>query len=126
MTGVAGLDVTGGVDGVVVYAAQPLDAGGEDALLEGTVSFGSDGCVRVGDAVLLWRFGTRWQAEPPAVLVDGLVVENGDRIAVGGGFHGIDNLSFWTDNDEVLQRLSDCQSPSGGVFVIQHPVRLLD
>jgi heat shock protein HslJ len=125
-TSVAELDVTGGVDGPVVYAAQPLDAGGEDALIEGTVAFDSDGCVRIDDVVVLWRFGARWQAEPAAVLVDGLVIADGDRIAAGGGFHDIDNLDFWTENDEVLQQLTDCLARSGGgVFVIQHPVELL-
>jgi hypothetical protein len=60
------------------------------------------------------------------VLVDGLEIADGDRIGAGGGFHDIGNLSSWTENDEALQRLSDCEPSSGdGVFVIQHPVDLL-
>ena len=120
------LDPSGGVDGSVVYAARPSEDVGEEALLEGAVSFGPDRCVRVDDVVLLWRFGTRWQAEPAAVLVDGLEIADGDRIAAGGGFHDIGRLSSWTENDGALQRLRDCQPSSGdGVFVIQHPVERL-
>lgn len=75
--------------------------------------------------MVLWRFRTRWQAEPPAVLVDGLTIGDGDRIAAGGGFHHIDDLSSWLGNDEAVQRLRDCRpSSSDGVFVIQHPVEL--
>jgi hypothetical protein len=121
-----GLDPAGGVDGPIAYGARPADDGGEDALLEGVLAFDDDGCVRVGDSVLLWRFGARWQSEPPAVLVDGLVLAAGDRIAAGGGFHDIANLTWWTESDEVAEYLRNCGAkPGDGVFVIQHPVELI-
>lgn len=122
----AGLDPAGGVDGLVAYGAERRDEGGEDALLEGELVFGGDGCPRVGDSVLLWPFGARWQAEPPAVLVDGLVLVAGDRIAAGGGYHDLDNLGWWTENPEVIEYLRGCEAASGdGVFVIQHRVEPL-
>ena len=125
-TDLAGLNPSGGVDGQVAYGSHRTQDGGEEALLEGAVSFDPDGCVRVDDVVLLWPFGTRWQPEPPAVIVDGLVIEDGDRIAAGGGFHDVDDLSAWIENDKAIQRLRDCQPKTGdGVFVIQHPVELL-
>lgn len=122
----ADLDPAGGVDGPIAYGARPTDDDGEDALLEGVLAFDDDGCVRVGDSVLLWRFGTRWQAEPRAVLVDGLVLIAGDRIAAGGGFHDVDNVAWWTESDEVAEYLRGCGAkPGDGVFVVQHPVDLL-
>lgn len=122
----AGLDPTGGVDGLVAYGAQRSDDGGEDALLEGELVFGDDGCLRVDESVLLWPFGTRWQAEPPAVLVDDLALVAGDRIAAGGGYHDVDSVAWWTENPEVTAYLRDCGAlPGDGVFVIQHPVDLL-
>lgn len=122
----AGLDPTGGVDGLVAYGARPTDEGGEDALLEGELVVGDDGCLRVGDSVVLWPFGARWQPEPPAVLVDDLALVAGDRIAAGGGYHDVDSVGWWTENPEVTEYLRDCgASPGDGVFVIQHPVELL-
>lgn len=122
----AGLDADGGVDGPIAYGAHRTDDGGEEALLEGVLAFDEDGCVRVDDVVLLWPFGTRWQAEPPAVLADGLVLVEGARIAAGGGFHDVDDVGWWTENDEVAGYLRDCGAlPGDGVFVIQHPVDLL-
>ena len=121
-----GLDPAGGVDGPIAYGAHRTDDGGEEALLEGVLAFDGDGCVRVDDVVLLWPFGSRWQAEPPAVLVDGLVLVEGDRIAAGGGFHDADDVGRWTESDEVAEYLRDCGAlPGDGVFVIQHPVELL-
>ena len=125
-TDTAGLDEAGGVDGFLVYGTQRTADGGEEALIEGVLAFDDDGCVRVGDVVLLWPFGARWQVEPPAVLIDGLTLVAGDRIAAGGGFHDVDDVGWWTENDAAIELLRECQAPPGdGVFVIQHPVELV-
>lgn len=120
----AELDAGGGVDGPVVYWQRPEEDGGEQAGIDGAiVSFGDDGCIRIGSAVMVWRYGTRWRPEPPAVIANGVTIGDGDRIVTAGGYHDVENLEFFTTSDKALDQLRRCR-PVGnvGVFVVQHPV----
>jgi len=116
---------SGGVDGPVIYAAEPVDDIAEDAGSTGELRL-VDGCLVQGDdppySVVLWRYGTAWQARPPAVVLDdGTRIEIGDSVGLGGGFHS--DLGFWVQDVAALAALERCQENSdmlSGVFVVQH------
>lgn len=112
----ATLDEAGGVDGPVLYAAVNESGEAEGALIVGTVVH-DDGCLFLvtDDAkeldlpphLLLWQYGTRWSASPPGVILpDGAVVEPGDRIEGGGGYHR--DASAFTNAPAVASAVDAC------------------
>lgn len=83
----------GKVDGPVLTSPpQPLvGAGRTDAQVSGEVVFDEDiGCLFLGrgnrQVPVVWPHGARWQAEPPAVKLQGKVIEPGMSVEGGGGY----------------------------------------
>ncbi len=96
----------GGVDGPVIYIA-PADMA-EGALMTGVLGL-EDGCLFVGEGVgratVAWPFGTRWQADPPAVIgPTGFAVEVGQSPAAGDGYH--ENLAFFATDPEATRHVA--------------------
>ena len=86
---------SGAVDGPVLTSRpQLLDTGGMAAQVEGVVTMDGDCLVLVprdspeaSGSPVVWPAGTRWQAEPPAVVLDdGSVVLVGEAVVGGGGY----------------------------------------
>jgi|GEM_PF-1785298 len=120
------LDSAGGIDGPLVYWRERPEGERESeaALIEGVLTQEGD-CLFVGEgdfrSVVLWEYGTRWEAEQPAVVLpDGTTIPLGSTIeGSGGGYHAVDQLSFFTASDAVSVRAEQCAGPNGEVAVVQ-------
>lgn len=117
-------DPAGGVDGAVAYIAET--SVGEEALLEASVDLDGE-CLYADDGaggrtLLLWPFGTTWQADPPAVVSpSGVELPIGGRISAGGGFHDPDDVGRFTDSPAVAAYVEGCGAGGpDGVYVVQH------
>lgn len=103
---------TGRVDGPVLTSPrQPLiGGGGMDAGVGGTVVFDeSTGCLYLGAGNLrspvVWPQGASWQPDPPAVKLQGQVIEPGMAVSGGGGYIGherVENLAGAAVADAAL------------------------
>ena len=85
---------SGGVDGPVIVSAPSNN--GEDAEISGTISLEGE-CLYVNlDDVrfpVVWPNGSRWEEEAQSiVLPGGVVVEPGDFVEGGGGYHQPDRV----------------------------------
>ena len=79
---------TRSVDGPVLISPRE-GLGGVDAVVAGTVTFEEDiGCLYLGEgdrrSPVVWPFGASWQADPPAVKLQGQVIEPGMSVTGGG------------------------------------------
>lgn len=94
----------GGADGPVVEGNRRTS--GENAVIFGELAIEGDCLYLVwpdSDArfPVIWPHGTSWDAERSAVvLARGALVQEGDRVDGGGGYHS-DNLSDFTVPDGV-------------------------
>lgn len=120
-----GLDPAGGMDGQAMYWRKTSDLGGEDALLEGSLFLGNNCIAAVLDAggivPILWRYGTRYdEAAGIVILPSGERIAFGDRVALGGGFHGREAVSTFTESAAALAEVQRCTPPGfEEVFVVQ-------
>jgi hypothetical protein len=94
----------GGANGPVVEGNRRTS--GENAVIFGELAIEGD-CLHLvwsdSDArfPVIWPHGTSWDAERSAVvLARGALVQEGDRVDGGGGYHS-DNLSDFTVPDGV-------------------------
>ena len=91
---------SGQVDGPVLTSPDPVGVfGGVDAPLGGTVVFDEEaGCLYLESSnserlsPVVWPFGATWQVDPPAVMLQGQVIEPG--MSVKGGGYGGGRLEF--------------------------------
>lgn len=85
---------SGRVDGPVLSSPRPplLGGGGMDADIRGTVAFdGGSGCLLLelenGERLpVVWPYGASWRADPPAVELQGQLIEPGTVVEGGGGY----------------------------------------
>jgi hypothetical protein len=120
------LDSAGGIEGPLMYWRERPEGEreSETALIEGVLVQEGD-CLFVGEgdsrSVVLWEYGTRWLGDQLAVLLpDGTTIPVGSRIqGSGGGYHAVDQLSFFTSSDAVSARAEQCAGPNGEVAVVQ-------
>lgn len=92
----------GRVDGPVLVAAE---SNGMLAEIVGEVTYDGD-CIRLGDHVILWPPGTRWE-DGRVVMADGTVVRPGDQIEAGGGSG---SARAWSD-DVTATLARHCAGP---------------
>ena len=92
----AGCSAQGRVEGPLLTSPRPgLSSGGEGAIVSGVVVYEeATGCLNLELGGILypvvWPAGTRWQAEPPAVVLKGGVrAEPGTTVEGGGGYHPV-------------------------------------
>lgn len=92
----AGCSAVGRVDGPVLTSPRPgLTGGGTDALISGTLVYDEAlSCLHLElDEVeypVVWPAGTRWQDDPPAViLIGGDRAELGASVEGGGGYYPV-------------------------------------
>ena len=84
----------GGVDGPVLTSPPPdRRFGGMDGIVRGIVVFDeSTGCLYLGShrsenrKPVVWPAGASWQADPPAVRLQGYLIEPGMSVYGGGGY----------------------------------------
>ena len=92
------------MDGPVLSLAPSIGVfGGLDSIVSGTVVFDENaGCLYLGSSnsthlrPVMWPFGASWQADPPAVKLQGQVIEPGMSVKGGGGeisIGSIDNVA---------------------------------
>ncbi|MEO0492128.1 MAG: hypothetical protein AAF081_01790 [Actinomycetota bacterium] len=121
------LDPAGGVDrpfgaeGGVIYTAECEGCPAEEALGRFELTL-VDRCLTGGidGPVLAWPFGTTWNPGWQRVeLIDGRVLELGDRFEAGGGFH--DDLGRFATARVAIDEFARC---GGSGFVIQSPPSL--
>lgn len=74
------------------------------------------------------QFPKRDSCDTAVRLPNGDEVHPGGRIAAGGGFHDATGLGWYVSDSDAIEHIERCvaASPSEGVYVIQHPVELLD
>lgn len=118
----------GGVDGPVMYASQPdpsVDSARLDDLPVGRIHVVGDCLYHIslgGGAPLLvlWPYGTRWQADPPAVLTGGLTIPVGAQIEGGDAFP-FGGLRAATGSAEVVERAETCSEGMSRDVVRMYP-----
>lgn len=108
---------SGGVDGPVL-ASGSGEGSGDDAEVKGTVVLDGD-CLLLeleGNRypVVLPR-GTRWQEDPPAVVLSTGVVSVGGEVLGGGGYYQAEHLTSLAD--DVVDAAEACAGPSGEIAV---------
>ncbi|RLE21406.1 MAG: hypothetical protein DRJ50_09275 [Actinobacteria bacterium] len=122
-----GLDPAGGTDGPVMYWAEVDWDESESAEIVGRLDLAGD-CLYVtaewGRYPVLWQYGTRWQEDPAAVVLpDGVKVQLGAEILSGGGYHSSNQLSQFTESDDVAAAAERCADNEWKeVAVVQSPV----
>jgi hypothetical protein len=114
--GIAGCGAAGGVDGPVLTSGRG-GGGGNDAEVTGTVIL-EDECLVMqleGNRYpVVWPSGTRWQPEPPAVLLASGTVPIGGEVSGGGGYYSPEDLQALPD--EVTEAAAACVGPTRGGF----------
>ncbi len=114
---VTGCGVGGGVDGPVLTSGFG-GGSGLDAQVQGTVVLDAD-CVLLeleGTRYpVVWPRGTRWQPEPPAVVLSTGTVPVGGAVLGGGGYLQGEHLSSLPD--AVVEAAQACAGPTGEVAV---------
>lgn len=107
-------DLSGGVDGPVMFVPGPPPKGGQDAAIEGTLTRDGD-CLFVGDEApgsrfaVLWPFGTSWDDQSEeVVLFDGTRIALGATLSAGGGYPYADGLQRLADEDDLIERADAC------------------
>jgi len=114
---IAGCGATGGVDGPVLTSGRG-SGGGDDAEVKGTVIL-EDECLMLqfedNRYPVVWPAGTRWQPEPPAVLLASGTVPIGGEVYGGGGYYSAEHLVSLPD--EVTEAAAACVGPTGEVAV---------
>ena len=91
----------------IALATQPASAA-EEALAQGSVSWGDDGCLVLdGDqpVLVVFPYGTRLDGDT-VTLPGGETIEAGDDVALGGGFHDV-----VTSVEKLADVPPDCLTP---------------
>ena len=113
-------DLVGGRSVPILTSDWEPGDGGDDALLSGELVLGEDGCVRVGDEIVVWPSGfaagvDRVDDRDELKLYDGdhtIVARGGDTIEAGGGYGDASGYAGRT-----------CAPDAGDVFLVQSEVR---
>jgi len=131
----AGCSSTGTVDGPVLTSRSELlgPSGGMTAEITGVLVYDkSSDCLLVESEEVqyppVWPAGTRWQDDPPAVVLDsGETVEPGMTVRGGGGYLQREDIEEWT-GPAVAAEADRCTGPSGEIafFNIESEVEVVD
>lgn len=130
---VAGCSSTGTVDGPVLTSRSELfgPSGGMTAEIIGVLVYdeSSDCLIDIEEVQYppVWPAGTRWQDDPPAVVLDsGDTVEPGMTVRGGGGYLQAEAIAEWT-GPAVAAGADRCTGPSGEIafFNIESEVDLV-
>jgi len=131
---VAGCSSTGALDGPVLTSPAELlgPSGGMAAEVTGVLIYDqSTNCLLIEledvQYPLVWPAGTRWQEDPPAVLLDnGEKVEPGMTVYGGGGYLQRDHVEEMT-GPAVAAAADRCTGPTGEIalFNIESEVEVV-
>ncbi len=119
-TVVAACSITGSLDGPVLTSPDRVGAGGMAAEVKGVVLYDeSTDCLLMElEGVrypLVWPAGTRWQEDPPAVLLaSGETVLPGMEIYGGGGYLYRDQVAE-SAGTAVAEAAAGCAGPTGEI-----------
>ena len=127
------------VDGPVLTSPPSIGVfGGLDAIVSGTVVFDETaGCLYLGSSnsthlrPVVWPFGASWQANPPAVKLQGQVIEPGMKVKGGGGsggggsYEGIRNVAGVAVADAVQACADHVDTDSVAFFNVGSEVDLV-
>ena len=112
---------SGRVDGPVLASPRPplFGGGGNDALVGGAVVFDeSTGCLFLerGNtrSPVVWPHGASWRANPPAVELQGQLIEPGMSVGGGGGFFTYGQVEEFAGT-AVADAARACGGPTSGV-----------
>jgi hypothetical protein len=109
-------------DGPVISRGLFWPDDGTDDGLGGTLDM-ADGCIRVGEAAVVWPAGTSWDADDRAVVTpEGHHLSDGDSFDSGVGYLPMSQDDFLTD-DAVARALGDCEATEVVVLVDQVQAR---
>lgn len=132
---VAGCSSTGAVDGPVLTSPAELfgGSGGMAAEVTGKLVYDeSNNCLLMElegvQYPLVWPGGTRWQEEPPAVVLDnGEIVEPGMTVYGGGGYLQRKHIEEMA-GPAVAAAADRCTGPTGEIafFNIESKVEVPD
>lgn len=118
-----GLDPGGGADGPVLYSANGGSGGRELALVLGVLELEGD-CLYQRDEFsgirrpVMWPFGTRWRADPPAVItLAGRALLVGGPINEAGGYHPMETLTRFTTAPAALDGATACLATTNATEV---------
>jgi len=131
---IAGCSSTGAIDGPVLTSPAQLlgQSGGMDAEVTGVLVFDEPtNCLLMElegvQYPLVWPAGTRWQEDPPAVLLEsGEKAEPGMTVYGGGGYlsqQHVEGLS----GSAVAEAAARCAGPTGEIafFNIESEVEVV-
>lgn len=130
----AGCSSTGRVEGPLLTSPRPgFGNGGDAALVSGTVVFDeATNCLTLElEGVrypVVWPAGTRWQGDPPAVVLSGGdLAEPGASVEGGGGYYPVGQV-FKVAGEAVATEAQRCIGPTDEVafFNLGSRVDLVD
>lgn len=130
----AGCSSTGTVDGPVLTSRSELfGSGGMGAEVTGVLVYdGASGCLLMElegvQYPVVWPAGTRWQDDPPAVVLNGgVLVEPGMSFYGGGGYLQADRIEEMA-GQTVAAAADRCTGPTGEIafFNVDSEVEVVD
>jgi hypothetical protein len=115
---VSGCSSDGFVDGPVLTSPRPsLSGGAMAAIVAGMVAY-DNGCLYLVQAnsryPVVWPHGARWQADPPAVILQGQTIEPGMYVSGGGGYLYRDMIEEIAGS-QVADAAERCVGPTGEI-----------
>ena len=115
---------SGGIDGPVLTSPRPplFGGGGTDAQVGGTLVFDENtGCLFLandeegnGRLPVIWPAGASWRADPPAVKLQGQLIEPGMTVLGGGGYHQHELIKEFAGTI-VADAAQACAGPTGEI-----------
>ena len=82
------------------------------AEVHGTLTL-QDGCLRLGDSIVFWPFGTTWDAPRQAVgFEDSRAAPVGQQFVGGGGLYSLDDVKEMLDA-QPAGAIEDCMERTG-------------
>ena len=112
----------GGIDGPVLTSPSQFGAGGTDAEVLGTLVFDENTqCLYLDQEEfgadrypVVWPAGASWQSSPPAVKIQGQVIQPGMSVYGGGGYHQRKNIEELAGS-AVAEAAQACAGPTGEI-----------
>ncbi len=112
----------GDIDGPVLTSPRsPLTGGGGfDAQIGGVLSYDENtGCLLLSNNPVIWPHGASWQADPPAVKLQGQTIEPDMSVLGSGGYHKYELIKE-SVGVIVADAAQACVGPTGEIAKFNH------